>query len=550
MLRSLHIVEFVLVERLELEFGPGFSVLTGETGAGKSILLDALALALGGRADAGMVREGAERAEVTAEFEYADLPALRDWLAAHELQGDPDICLMRRTLEAGGRSRGFINGRPVTLQQLKEAGEFLIDIHGQHAHYSLLRPAMQRQILDGYAGAEALAETVARQHKAWLEAVRRRQQAEQHLQESKNERDRLAWTVEELTALRFDANEWQALQEAHGRLAHAAELLTGARAAHAVLAGDEAGALARVKAAHGHVAGLAEIDPRLAELLKLLESGLIELGEAAHELLHYAERVEIDPAALAEAEARIAAVTAAAHKFRVKPAELPDLLATAQARLLELEQLSDPAALAEAERLAESAYREPAQALSQRRQAAAGRLAEAVGAAMQGLAMKGGRLAVALLPCEPAGHGLENIEFQVSPHGGQGLHALAKTASGGELSRIGLALQTVLSAVSGAPTLIFDEVDAGIGGGVAEIVGRLLGELGRKRQVLCVTHLPQVAACADAHYSVSKAKQGGAVVTQVRRLVAAERIDEVARMLGGVKITETTRRHAEEMLGG
>lgn len=550
MLRSLHIVEFVLVERLELEFGPSFSVLTGETGAGKSILLDALGLALGGRADSGMVRAGAARAEVSAEFECTDLARLLSWLDENDLVGDPGVCLLRRTLESSGRSRAFINGRPVTLQQLKEAGEFLVDIHGQHAHYSLLKPAIQRQILDGYAGAETLADTVARHYREWLEARQRRQQAEQRMQESQVERERLAWTVEELTALRFDAGEWQALQEGHSRLAHAAELLAGAQAAQAVLAGDEGGALAQVKAAQGHLASLAEIDPRLAESLKMLESGWVELNEAAHELLRYADRVDLDPAALAEAEARIAAVTAMAHKFRARPAELPALLASARAQLLELEQLSDPASLAEAERTAEASYRRQAAALSESRQAAASRLAKAVSKAMQGLAMKGGCLAVELTPCEPGGHGLEDIEFQVSPHSGQGLHALAKTASGGELSRVGLALQTVLSAVSGAPTLIFDEVDAGIGGGVAEIVGRLLADLGRSRQVLCVTHLPQVAACADTHYSVSKAKQSGSLATQVRCLAAQERVDEVARMLGGVTITETTRRHAEEMLGG
>lgn len=548
MLRSLNISDFVLVDRLELEFGPGFSVLTGETGAGKSILLDALGLALGGRADAGMVREGAARAEVVAEFECP--PELQVWLAEQELEGDPGSCLLRRTLEVGGRSRAFINGRPVTLQQLKEAGEWLVDIHGQHAHYSLLKPALQRQILDRYAGAEKAARDVAQAYKDWLEATERRRQAEQQAQERQAERDRLLWVVEELAALRFSLDEWQALQESHQRLAHAAELLSGAQQVNAALAEDEAGILALLKAAQGRLAGLAEIDPKLAEPLKLLDSGLIELTEAAHELTRYSDRLELDPAALAQAEARIAAVTSAAHKFRVKPGELPELLARSQAQLAELEQLTDPAALAEAERAAEAAWHKAAAALSRLRQAGAEKLARAVTQAMQGLAMKGGRFAVALHECAPGVHGQEEIEFQVSPHSGQGLNTLAKTASGGELSRIGLSLQTVLSGVSGTPTLIFDEVDAGIGGGVAEILGRMLAALGAERQVLCVTHLPQVAACAGTHYSVSKAKKAGAVVSQVRQLKPAERVDEVARMLGGVTITETTRRHAEEMLGG
>ncbi len=550
MLRSLNIVEFILVKRLELEFGPGFSVLTGETGAGKSILLDALGLALGGRAEAGMVRKGANRAEVVAEFDCAERPVLQAWLAENDLAGDPGVCLLRRTLEAEGRSRAYINGSPVTLQQLKEVGELLVDIHGQHAHYSLLKPAVQRQILDSYAEAEGLAEAVAQLYRAWLEAKQRRLEAEQRLHGSLAERERLAWTVEELTALRFKLEEWQALQEGHSRLAHAAELLAGVQAAHTALAGEDGGALSRIKAVQGRLADLAEIDPSLVGPMKLLESGLIELDEAAHELLRYAERVELDPAALAQAEARIVAITSAASKFRVKPAELPQVLESAQAQLLELEQLSDPASLAEAERVAEAAYRQQAAALSARRKAGAERLAQAVTQGMQVLALQGGRLAVELKPGEPSSHGLESVEFQVSPHVGQGLHALAKTASGGELSRIGLALQTVLSAVSGAPTLIFDEVDAGIGGGVAEVVGRMLAELGQGRQVLCVTHLPQVAARAGAHYSVSKTGRGGEVASQVKLLDAQARVDEIARMLGGVKITETTRRHAGEMLAG
>ena len=549
MLRSLNISEFILVDRLELDFSAGFCVLTGETGAGKSILLDALGLALGSRAEAGMVRAGAAKAEVVAEFDCSALPAMQAWLTENDLTGDPGLCLLRRTLEAGGRSRAFINGSPVTLQQLKEAGEFLVDIHGQHAHYSLLKPAAQRNILDDFAGAASLAQDVAGRYRDWQSASQRRQEAETRLQQSRAERERLSWTVEELLALRFNADEWRDLQEGHSRLAHAAELLSGVQTAHEVLA-EEGGALGQIKAVQARLADLAQIDSRLAEPMKLLDSSLIELDEAAHELSRYADRVELDPSALAEAETRIAAITSAAHKFRVKPADLPDLLASAQAQLLELEQLSDPAALAEAERAAEQAYMKQAEALSKSRRAGAKRLGDLATEAMQGLAMQGGRLAVELKPAEPGAHGLEAIEYQVSPHTGQGLHALAKTASGGELSRTGLALQTVLSAVSGAPTLIFDEVDAGIGGGVAEVVGRLLAELGQGRQVLCVTHLPQVAARAGMHFLVSKGDRGGKVVSQVVELGSKDRVEEIARMLGGVKITETTRRHAGEMLTG
>ncbi len=549
MLRALTITDFVLVDRLELEFQPGFSALTGETGAGKSILLDALGLTLGARADSGVVREGAERADLTAEFDGTGLPGLAAWLDEMGLDDDGGACLLRRSIDANGRSRAFVNGRPVTLAQLKEAGEFLVDIHGQHAHYSLLKAATQRQILDAHAGAKALAQRVAEAYRAWREAVLRREEAERSAHARQAERERLVWTVEELGALRFSAEEWAGLQEGHRRLAHAAELAAGAQQAHAALAGDETGILAQLKAVQGRLAELAGIDGRLQELARLLESGLIDLGEAAHELSRYGDRVELDPAALAEAEARIAAVTAAARKHRVKPEEIPALLEDARRRLAELDQLTDLAALGDAERGAEAVYREAAQALGAQRRSGAERLARAATQAMQGLAMKGGRFAVELHPCEPGAQGLEEVEFQVSPHAGQGLKPLAKTASGGELSRIGLALQTVLSGSSGAPTLIFDEVDAGIGGGVAEVVGRMLADLGASRQVLCVTHLPQVAARAARHYVVSKAKKDGQMVSGVAVLGPGERVEEIARMLGGVTITETTRRHAEEMLG-
>ncbi len=550
MLLSLTLADFVLVERLSLDFQAGFSVLTGETGAGKSILLGALSLVLGERADAGVVRQGAQRAEVSAEFDLAGSEAAAAWLREHDLADEEAGVLMRRVIEAGGRSRAYINGRPANAQQLKELGEFLVDIHGQHAHYSLLKSAEQRRLLDAYAGCGKLAEETAGAFRAWSEAGERRRSAESDADKDAQERERLEWTVNELAALDFDPAGWLALQETHHRLTHAVDLARGALAAAEALNAEETGLLDLLGGVRGNVSGLAEIDPGLKDQLEMLENAVETLHEVARELGRYAERVDLDPEALAQAEARLAAIQGAARKYRIRVEELPAYLEEARARLKALGEAADLEALVRAEADAEQAYRRLAEQLSEQRGGAARRLGKAATAAMQQLAMKGGRFNVALTLREPAAHGLEDIEFLVSPHHGQAERSLAKTASGGELSRVGLALQTVLSGVSGAPTLIFDEVDAGIGGGVAEIVGHMLADLGTRRQVLCVTHLPQVAARAGGHYLVSKESRGGSVATQAIRLEdAAPRIEEVARMLGGVKITETTRRHAAELLG-
>jgi len=548
MLLTLSISDFVLVEQLSLEFGPGFAVLTGETGAGKSILLDALALVLGERADAGVVREGATRAEVAAEFASPADSGLADWLQENDLAGDDDVLLLRRVVEAGGRSRGFINGRPATAQQLKAAGEFLVDIHGQHAHYSLLKASEQRRLLDAFAGSGDLARETADTWRVWRDAAARRETAEGHAGELDAERERLSWIEQELAGLDFTLDGWQSLQEEHTRLAHAADLLGGAQSACDTLDADEAGVLHRLRVLRGSLADLAAIDAALNEPLGLLESATETLHEAARELSRYADRAELDPQALELAEQRIAAVQSTARKFRLRPEDIPEQLAETRAQLRQLGAATDLAALAKAEAAAESTYQRLAQSLSKQRRSAAARLDDAVSAAMQQLSMQGGRFEAALVAGNPAVYGLEDIEFRVSPHAGQSVKPLAKTASGGELSRIGLALQTVLSGTSGAPTLLFDEVDSGIGGGVAEIVGRLLAELGSTRQVLCVTHLPQVAARAVRHYQVSKANRAGKAVSSVAVLGHGERVEEIARMLGGVKLTDATRAHAEEML--
>jgi len=549
-LLNLSIRDYVLVDRLEMNGASGFTVLTGETGAGKSILLDALGLALGERADAGVVREGCERAEIGALFGLDDAPGLADWLSENGLDGDAGECLMRRVIDRGGRSRAFVNGHPATLAQLKAVGEFLLDIHGQHAHYSLLRPGVQRQILDAYAGTTALAQRVADHYRVWQVAEQAHAEALTRADAGAAELERLQWQVDELEVLAFDADVWRQTLDEHCRLAHAAELLQGAQAVAAGLSGAEPSLCDQLGALRARLAALAEIDASLGAMVELLDGSLVQATEAARELNHYADRLDLDPAALAEHEARIAAVNDAARKYRAKPEELPAQLAEARARLQALGRQADPVALRVEADSAAAAYRKVAERLSAERRRGAAALADAVSAALQRLAMSGGRLEVAINACAPEAGGLETVEFLIAPNATQSLKPLARTASGGELSRIGLALQTVLSSASATPTLIFDEVDAGIGGGVGEIVGRMLAELGRDRQVLCVTHLPQVAACADAHWRVSKSVAEGQSLTRVEPLDATERVEEIARMMGGVKLTATTRKHAAELLAG
>jgi len=548
MLRRLFIRDFVIVDRLELDFASGFGALTGETGAGKSILVDALALALGERADATILRAGAERAEVSAEFDVEAGGALGAWLRASDFDAD-GACLMRRIVDAGGRSRATINGSPATLTQLRQAGEFLADIHGQHAYHALLRGDAQRVLLDGQIGATQLAVETAEKFRAWRHLREARERAEQDVSAMAREKETLDWQVQELRTLAFDARGWAEDNQEQRRLAHAAALLEGATAALALLDEDETAVSTQIDDAAARLRPLLDYDEALREPAELLDAARIQLGEATHALSRYRERLDLEPGRLAELEARIQAVTSAARKHRVTPDELPEMLARLSARLDELALAADPAALAERERAAQTAYLKVAQKLSAVRKKGAAELSAAVTEGMQQLAMVGGRFEIALeaLP-EGAAHGLEDVAFLVTANPGQPLRPLAKVASGGELSRIGLAIQVIASTAGIAPTLIFDEVDVGIGGRVAEIVGKMLARLGRQRQVLCVTHLPQVAAQADWHWSIAKETADGNTVSRVRVLDADMRVEEVARMLGGVRITDTTRRHAREML--
>ena len=549
MLRALSIRDYVIVERLDLELAAGFTALTGETGAGKSILVDALALALGGRADAGVVRAGAQRAEVSADFDTQGAEDVREWLAAQELDEGDGACVVRRTIDASGRSRAFVNGRPATASQLRDLGERLVDIHGQHEHQLLLKRDRQRILLDAFAGATALAREAAACHSAWRRLAEQRSARESAQKGSARERELLVHEIRELEALGFDAQRWTDDQAEHRRLAHAQELIaTVSECAEALDESDEAAA-ERLASAASRLADAAALDPQLEEARRDAEGAASLAREAAQRLRRYLQGLEIDPARLGELDARIRAVFDAARRFRVDAAELPAALEERRARLAELGGEESLDELRKQEAAAERAYRDIAAKLSAQRRSAGTRLGAEVTRTMQRLAMGGGKLEVAFEPLEePSAGGLEAVELRVSAHAGQALAPLARVASGGELSRISLAIQVLLSGHASVPTLVFDEVDAGIGGGVAEVVGELLQSLSRHHQVLCVTHLAQVAVHAREQVRVSK--EGGArgTLATVEPLGAEARVAEVARMLGGLRITETTRRHAEEML--
>ncbi|HJW23305.1 MAG TPA: DNA repair protein RecN [Rhodocyclaceae bacterium] len=549
MLRHLTIRDFVIVDRLELEFDTGFGALTGETGAGKSILVDALALALGERADAGVVRAGCDKAEVAATFDIADRPAIREWLEASDLAIDEEL-LLRRVIDAGGRSRAYINGSPATVQQLREVAESLVDIHGQHAHQSLLRADAQRALLDGHAGLADLAKEVAADFRRWREAEHALATAAAGGEALAREREQLEWQVQDVESLAFSPDEWSELEAEHRRLAHAASLIEGAQFALTALADGDGACASQVDTVAARLDALAAFDPDLGEVAQLLESVQAELSEAVSGLRRYTDRVDLDPARLAEVEGRLDAIHASARKYRTRPEELPELLAAWKARLAELNETTDLAALEARVEAARKDFMGRAQGLSDGRRKASGKLGRKVTELMRQLALATGSFEVALVPAEGgAAYGLEQVEFRVAGLAGSEPKPLAKVVSGGELSRISLAIQVVTSRSASVPTLIFDEVDVGIGGGVAEIVGRLLHELGRERQVLCVTHLPQVAARADWQWRVSKSTVAGATLSRIEPLEGEGRVGEIARMLGGVEITELTRQHARELLG-
>lgn len=550
MLKYLSIRDFVIVPELELSFSTGFTALTGETGAGKSILIDALSLALGERGDASMVRAGCERAEIAAEFDIVALPRTQTWLRQQELQGDEGLCLLRRVLDAGGRSRGFINGRSATLQQMREVGYQLLDIHGQNAHQSLVRPDAQRALLDGYAGMESTAGEVSNLYRDWQALRRRRIELAERADEVAAERELLKFQCDELQGLAFNVAEWEQLQADYSRLSHAASLLETADFGLEMLSEADTACLPQLNLLLARLRDGMQHDASLGETLRMMESAQAELQEVVYALRHYQQRLDTDPQRLRVQEQRIESVMDAARKYRVAPEQLNTVLERNQVRLAELGDDADQAELARQEKSAQQGYLSAAQKLSAARKKTAAQLSREITDALQTMAMPGGRFAVSLLPlAEGNAYGLETIEFQVAANPGVAPGSLAKVASGGELSRISLAVQVATSQVSSVPTLIFDEVDSGIGGRVAEIVGNLLKELGRNYQVLCVTHLPQVAATADQQWQVSKSVENGVTSSRIAVLDGEQRVEEIARMLGGVTITETTRKHAAEMLG-
>ncbi len=547
MLHTLSIRDFVIVDSLELEFTNGFSVLTGETGAGKSILVDALMLALGGRSDARAIRENAQRADISAEFTL-DHDA-QDWLKRHEFDSDEDRVLLRRVIDSSGRSRAFINGSAATLSQLRKLGEMLVDIHGQHAHQGLLKANNQRRLLDRHANLEALANAVATAHRKWQALTRQLQESVANAENTAVQKEHLQWQVDELEKLTPQDGEWEEITQEHTRLSHAASLMEGAQHVLATLAETEQPLISELFLLHQKLSKLSDIDGALTPSLEMLDSARIQMQEAAYTLNHYLSRTDLDPQRLHEVEARMDALHAAARRLRIQPEALPAEFERLSAELEALTLADDLEALQAQEQAAKTTYDNLAKQLSAARAEAASELGNAVTEAMQDLSMAGGRFAIELIPCDASANGLEQVEFMVTAHAGTSLGSLEKIASGGELARISLAISVITSSASATPTLIFDEVDSGIGGAVAEVVGRRLHRLGSKCQVLCVTHLPQVASQAMQHFQVSKlTDKEGAPVSQITHLDMDARVEEIARMLGGVEITDTTRQHAKEML--
>ena len=552
MLTQLYVRDFAIVRELSLTYEPGFTVLTGETGAGKSILIDALALVLGERADSDVIRHGCARAEVSAGFALRPSSSAAKWLKENDLFGDQE-CVLRRVIEADKPSRGFINGRPVPIQMLRELGEHLVDIHGQHEHQSLLRRDAQRQILDDYAGLENDVRTLTAQFRE-MESLRERLASLKQQSTDRAARvELLSYQVRELDAVGLAADEIPVLEEEHARLVHGAELIEGVQSLAQTIQEDEEAAVSQQLArAISRLESLVKYDTKLGEIAALLNEAAIQIDEAGTRLNHYLDSLELDPARMQIVEHRLSTVHDLARKHKVKPEELPAVHARLRTELNEIENLDTSLERLEQDlEKARAMYLKTAKEISRARQTAAKKLSKAVTGEMQELGMPGGSFEVTLtiLPDEEAGaYGLERVDFLVSANPGQPSRPLAKVASGGELSRISLALQVVLAGTGRIPTLIFDEVDVGIGGRVAEVVGRKLRALGESRQVLCITHLAQVAAQGMQHMQVRKQTEGMDTVAEAVLLAERERTMEIARMIGGVEISKQTLAHAKDML--
>ncbi|MES2191332.1 MAG: DNA repair protein RecN [Pseudomonadota bacterium] len=544
-LKSISLRDFVIVHTLDLDLEAGFTVLTGETGAGKSILIDALQLALGARADAGVVREGAQRCEISAEFDNP--PALLDWLEQAGFDAG-DSLLLRRTIDAQGKSRAWINGSAATATQLKEIADKLVDIHGQHAWQSLTRPDAVRGLLDSYGSVSTQALTA--HWLKWRLAQKTLQDAREAQDSLQRERERLAWQIGEVDKLAPGDNEWDELNTQHSRLSNAQALTGAVQAAVDALQESEQNASSLIGQALTLLQEQAHIEPQFQPLAEVLASALAQTEDVVHSLHGYARHAELEPQRLVELDERLSLWVSLARRYKRTPAELPELLASWRSELQKLDAAADLAKLEQNEQQAQRIYMDEAKKVSAARTKAAPALAKAITHAMQGLGMQGGKFEVGMTNLEqPAQYGLEQAEFLVAGHSGTTPRPVGKVASGGELSRIALAIAVTTSQLGEAQTLIFDEVDSGVGGAVAETVGRLMKQLGKDRQVMAVTHLPQVAACADQHLVVAKQTEKGKTLSTVAAVNGEERVAEIARMLGGERLSGTTLAHAKEMLG-
>lgn len=554
MLMNLQVRDFAIVDQIDIEFDPGMTVLTGETGAGKSILVDALGLVLGERGGAQLVRDGANRAEFAAEFDVSRLPSARAWLEEQALDRD-DECLLRRVVNADGRSRAFINGNSVPLSQLKSLGELLLDIHGQHFHQSLGHRSIQRDLLDHYGGLLEKRATMEKSFAAWKTLADQLQQLTAAESDRASRLDLLSFQLQELDGLALLPGEVDELYAERQKLQNSGRLVEGVNGAlHSLFESDTGNANTLVANAVRAVESLLEYDPSLEPVLEMLNSASIQVTEAADSLRRYSDSIDMDPARRDWVLERLDSIQTVARKHRLSAGELPalvdrlrrehDELSHAEERGRELEQQVEGAQLE---------FLKLAKALSNARRKASRSLATSVTDAMRGLGMPGGIFEVALTTLDDANArpwGIDEIDFLISANPGQAALPLARIASGGELSRMSLAIQVIALDGSTIPTMVFDEVDSGVGGGVAEMVGRRLQELGASRQVLCVTHLPQVASLANQHFRISKVSDGKSTRTRLHVLKKDERVEELARMLGGVEITQKTLDHAAEMLEG
>jgi DNA repair protein RecN (Recombination protein N) len=551
MLTQLHIRDLAIVSAQALELEAGLTALTGETGAGKSILVDALGLALGGRADSGMIRTASDRAEVSADFDVANLPEAVEWLGRNDLD-DGHACLVRRVLVREGRSRAFINGRPASLQQLQSLGELLVEIHGQHAHQSLLKRNHQRDLLDAYGDHGSLTQEVAYAFKEYRKTRAKLDEVSAAASERADRLDLLRFQTHELEQLNLTVTELESLNHDHQRLAHMEQLRQGCGSVLDDLDESEPSVRTILAKLQDELEQLQQLDDSLEEPHGMLESALIQVDETLSFLRGYLDGLESDPASLQQLEQRLEEIQDMARKYRIKPEELPNRLEEIQRELSQLDQAEE--SLSQLKSDVDEQYQiylKLAERLSKARAEAGSRLGEEISQAMQQLGMVGGLFSVEITPIDPARanqSGLEQVDFQVSANPGMPLQALNKVASGGELSRISLAIQVATLRYGKTPTLVFDEVDVGIGGGVAEIVGQMLRKLGENRQILCVTHLAQVAAQANHQLQVQKRTEDLNTQTHILTLSKEERIYEIARMLGGVKITDQTLAHAGEML--